>query len=364
VVTSIRAGRTLVIQIPCHNEEEVLPRVLADLPTSIPGIARIITLVIDDGSTDRTAEIARARGAQVLRLPVQRGLARAFLAGLDRAVALDADVVVNTDGDHQYRGSDIALLVAPVLDGRADIVVGARPVETIASFSLVKKLLQRLGSFATRVASGTKIADAPSGFRAMSAEAAMRLHVFNRFTYTVETIIQAGRKGMTVLSVPVGVNPVTRPSRLARGSGSYVLRQLNVLLRVFVTYKPFRFFAIPGITSFALGSALLLRFLYFYFTDGGAGHIQSVVIGAMLAAVGLFLVVVGLLADLIAVNRQLLEDVEWRLRRMERAGMTGAIDEVDEIDAVEEVEEIEEVEEVDEADSVLEEDDATDSPYR
>lgn len=312
-------GRTLVIQIPCHNEEEVLPRVLDDLPTAVPGIDRIITLVIDDGSTDRTAEIARARGAQLLQLPVRRGLARAFLAGLDRAVALGADVVVNTDGDHQYRGQDIPALVAPVLDGRADIVVGARPVETIESFSPVKKLLQRLGSLATRIASGTDIADAPSGFRAMSEEAAMRLHVFNRFTYTVETIIQAGRKGMTVLSVPVGVNPVTRPSRLARGSTSYVLQQLNVLVRVFVTYKPFRFFAIPGLVTFSAGAALLLRFLWFYFTDGGAGHIQSVVVGAMLAAVGLFLVAVGLIADLIAVNRQLLEDVEWRVRRMERA---------------------------------------------
>lgn len=317
-------GRKLVIQIPCHNEEEILPRVLDDLPKAIPGIDRIVTLVIDDGSTDRTAEIARARGAQVLRLPVQRGLARAFLAGLDRAVALDADVVVNTDGDHQYRGADIAALVAPILDGRADIVVGARPVETIASFSATKRLLQKLGSLATRIASGTKIADAPSGFRAMSAEAAMRLHVFNRFTYTVETIIQAGRKGMTVLSVPVSVNPATRPSRLARSSASYVLRQLNVLLRVFVTYKPFRFFAVPGVLAFLVGASLLMRFLWFYFTEGGAGHVQSVVIGAMLTAIGFVLVVLGLLADLIAVNRQLLEDIEWRLRRMERSAATGA----------------------------------------
>jgi len=246
------AGRTLVIQIPCHNEEEVLPRVLADLPTSIPGVARIITLVIDDGSTDRTVEIARAHGAEVVRLPVNRGLARAFLTGLDRAVQLGADVVVNTDGDHQYRGEDIAKLVAPVLDGRADLVVGTRPVAEIASFSPVKKLLQKLGSWATRVASGTTVEDAPSGFRAMNREAAMRLHVFNRYTYTVETIIQAGRKGMRVLSVPVGVNVVTRPSRLVKGSGSYVMRQLNVMVRVFMTYKPFRFFAVPGVVSGAL----------------------------------------------------------------------------------------------------------------
>lgn len=311
-------GRTLVIQIPCHNEEEILPAVLADLPRTVPGIARIVALVVDDGSTDGTADIARAHGAQVLRLPVQRGLARAFIAGLDRAVTLGADVVVNTDGDHQYRGEDIPALVAPVLEGRADVVVGTRPVETIASFSPLKKLLQRLGSAVTRVVSGTQVADAPSGFRAMSRDAALRLHVFNRYTYTVETIIQAGRKGMTVLSVPVGVNPVTRPSRLVRGSGSYIFRQLNVIVRVFVTYKPFRFFAVPGIVSFGLGAALLLRFLYFYFADGGAGHIQSVIIGALLTGAGLFLVSVGLLADLVAVNRQLLEDVEWRIRRMEQ----------------------------------------------
>jgi glycosyltransferase involved in cell wall biosynthesis len=309
--------RTLVIQIPCHNEEEVLPRVLADLPKSVPGIARIITVVIDDGSTDRTAAIARAAGAEVVTLPVQRGLARAFLAGLDRAVALGADVVVNTDGDHQYRGEDIASLVVPVLEGRADLVVGARPVSAIASFSPMKKLLQKLGSAATRMVSGTEVEDAPSGFRAMSREAAMRLHVFNRYTYTVETIIQAGRKGMRVISVPVQVNTVTRPSRLVRGSGSYVARQLNVMVRVFMTYKPFRFFAVPGVITGALGTLLLLRFLWFYFTEGGAGHIQSVIIGAMMTGVGLFLVVIGLLADLIAVNRQLLEDVEWRVRRME-----------------------------------------------
>lgn len=314
------SGRTLVIQVPCHDEEEVLPRVLADLPRALPGIDRIITLVIDDGSTDRTAEVARAHGAEVVRLPVNRGLARAFLAGLDRAVALGADIVVNTDGDHQYRGDDVAALVQPVLEGRADLVVGTRPVAEIASFSPMKKLLQRLGSWATRVASGTTVEDAPSGFRAMNREAAMRLHVFNRYTYTVETIIQAGRKGMRVLSVPVGVNAVTRPSRLVKGSGSYVARQLNVMVRVFMTYKPFRFFAIPGVVLGSFGTVLLARFLWYYVTEGGRGHVQSVIIGALLAGAGLFLVVIGLLADLIAVNRQLLEDVEWRVRRMEDRG--------------------------------------------
>jgi glycosyltransferase involved in cell wall biosynthesis len=310
-------GRTLVIQVPCHNEEASLPAVLDDLPTALPGIARIIVLVIDDGSTDGTAELARARGCEVLRLPVQRGLARAFTAGLERAVALGADVVVNTDGDHQYRGADIPAVVAPVVEGRADLVVGSRPVSEMPQFSFTKRLLQRLGSFATRVASGTPVLDAPSGFRAMSRDAAMRLHVFNRYTYTVETLIQAGRKGMRVLSVPIGVNATERPSRLVRGNGSYVMRQLNVMLRVFVTYKPFRFFAVPGLVAFGLGAVLLGRFGYFYLTDGGAGHVQSVVVGALLVGIGLALVVVGLLADLIAVNRQLLEDLDYRLRRME-----------------------------------------------
>ena len=313
--------RTLVIQIPCHNEEEVLPRVLASLPTRIDGIGRIIALVIDDGSADRTSEIARAHGAEVLKLPVKRGLARAFLAGLERAVALGADIVVNTDGDNQYRGEDIPRIVEPIVRGQADLVIGTRPVASIQSFSTTKKVLQRLGSAATRFASSTTIEDAPSGFRAMTRDAAMRLHVFNRYTYTVETIIQAGQKGMSVVSVPVGVNPVTRPSRLMRGPASYIARQLNVMVRVFMTYRPFRFFAIPGIVIGGLGSVLLVRFLYFYLTGDGRGHVQSVVIGSMLAAVGFALVVVGLVADLISVNRQLLEDLDWRLRRVEHDGV-------------------------------------------
>ncbi|MGH7636202.1 MAG: glycosyltransferase family 2 protein [Gemmatimonadaceae bacterium] len=313
-------GRTLVIQIPCHNEEEVLPQVLAALPSRIDGIARIIPLVIDDGSSDRTGEVARAHGAELLRLPVKRGLARAFLAGLERAVALGADIVVNTDGDNQYRGQDIPLLVAPIVRGEADLVIGTRPIQSIRSFSPTKKILQRLGSAATRLASATNVVDAPSGFRAMTREAAMRLHVFNRYTYTVETIIQAGQKGMSVVCVPIGVNPVTRPSRLMRGPVSYIARQLNVMVRVFMTYRPFRFFAVPGFIAVAVGALLLLRFMYFYLTEGGRGHVQSVIIGSLFAGLGFALVLVGLLADLISVNRQLLEDLDWRLRRLEHGG--------------------------------------------
>ena len=312
--------RTLVVQIPCHNEEATLPGVLADLPSAVPGIERIIALVIDDGSTDGTAAVARRLGAEVLRVPTRRGLARGFLAGLDRAIELGADVIVNTDGDGQYRGADIPALVAPILAGTAELVIGIRPVTEIASFSPLKKLLQWLGSAATRFASATRVEDAPSGFRALSRDAAMRMHVFNRYTYTVETIIQAGHKGMAIATVKVGVNAPTRPSRLARGMASYVLAQVNVLVRVFMTYRPFRFFAIPGATLSLVGAFLLVRFLYYYVTEGGQGHVQSVIIGALFFGVGLFLIVIGLVTDLIAVNRQLLEDVEWRVRRMEARG--------------------------------------------
>jgi hypothetical protein len=212
---------------------------------------------------------------------------------------------------------DIAALVAPIVAGTAELVIGVRPVAEIKSFSPLKKLLQWLGSAITRFASATRVEDAPSGFRALSRDAAMRMHVFNRYTYTVETIIQAGQKGMAIATVKVGVNAPTRPSRLAKGMASYVILQMSVMVRVFMTYRPFRFFGIPGVALSSLGTFLLLRFLYYYITEGGQGHVQSVVIGALFFGVGLFLVVIGLVTDLISVNRQLLEDVEWRVRRME-----------------------------------------------
>ncbi|MHB1297047.1 MAG: glycosyltransferase family 2 protein [Gemmatimonadaceae bacterium] len=312
----VPSAPTLVIQIPCHNEEENLPRVLADLPTSIPGIGRIVTLVIDDGSTDRTAEIARAHGAEVLRRPLKGGLARAFIAGLDHAVSLGADLVVNTDGDGQYKGHDIARLVAPIVAGRAELVIGVRPIREVVGFSPAKKLLQRLGSWVTRVASGTMVEDAPSGFRAMSRTAAMRLHVFNRYTYTVETIIQAGQKGIAIETIPIQVNPPSRPSRLARSTGHYVVRQTLTIVRIFMTYRPFAFFAVPGAMLFSMGFALGLRFLWFYLVGDGTGHIQSLLLATLLLGMGFFLVVVGLVTDLIAVNRSLLERVDWQVRRL------------------------------------------------
>jgi glycosyltransferase involved in cell wall biosynthesis len=253
----------------------------------------------------------------VVSLPRNRGLSRAFLAGIRGAVEAGADLIVNTDADNQYRASDIPLLLEPILSGEADMVVGARPIGEIRHFSLVKRVLQRLGSWMTRRLSGTDVSDAVSGFRAFSRKAAVQLHVFNEYTYTVETLIQAGQKGMAVRSVSIGVNPDQRPSRLVRSTPRYVLRQATTMLRIFVTYRPFRFFALLGSGVFGLGFLLGLRFLYFYFTGSGSGHVQSVILAALLLGIGIFLFLVGLLADLIAVNRRLLEDLEARLQGME-----------------------------------------------
>jgi glycosyltransferase involved in cell wall biosynthesis len=308
----------VIIQIPCLNEAETLPLVLGELPRSLPGAERVEWLVVDDGSTDGSADVAHAHGADhVVRLPHNQGLARAFMAGLDMAVRAGADVIVNTDADRQYASEDIRLLVSPILAGEADMVIGARPVATTAHFSWLKRRLQAMGSAATRMASGTDVRDAASGFRAMSRDVAMRLHVFNDYTYTIETIIQAGRQGMRVLSVPVRTNPDLRPSRLVRGLGPYVRRQLLTLVRVYVTYKPFRFFAVIGGLALMMGFVIGARFLFHYWTDGGAGHVQSLILAALLIGLGFFLVVAGLIADLVAVNRVLLEGLDVRVRRIE-----------------------------------------------
>jgi glycosyltransferase involved in cell wall biosynthesis len=316
----------LVIQIPCHNERETLPIVLASLPRTLAGVGAIEWLVVDDGSRDGTAEVALAGGVDhVVRLPRQQGLAGAFLAGLEGSLRAGADIIVNTDADNQYCSDDIPKLIAPILAREADIVIGARPIATTLHFSPAKKLLQGLGSWVTRFLSNTDVQDAPSGFRAMSREAALRLHVFNGYTYTIETVIQAGRHGMAVVSVPVRTNPPLRPSRLIRGLTSYLARQVLTMVRVFMTYRPFRFFAVPGAVLFMLGFLLGLRFLYYYLTAGGAGHVQSVVLAALLMGTGFFLGVVGLIADLVGVNRALLEQVDWRLKKLEEA-LTGQVE--------------------------------------
>jgi len=308
----------VVIQIPCYNEEDTLPETLRALPREIPGVDVVEWLVVDDGSLDRTGDVAREMGVDhVVTLPRNRGLSRAFMAGVRASLEAGADVIVNTDADNQYRAADIPLLLEPILEGEAELVVGTRPIAEIQHFSFPKRILQRLGSWVTRILSGTDVSDAVSGFRAFSRKAAMQLHVFNEYTYTVETLIQAGQKGMAVRSVPIRINPDRRPSRLVRSTPRYVVRQATTMLRIFVTYRPFRFFALLGSGVFLAGFLLGLRFLYFYFNQAGRGHVQSVILAALLLGIGIFLFLVGLLADLIAVNRRLLEDLEARLQRIE-----------------------------------------------
>jgi glycosyltransferase involved in cell wall biosynthesis len=308
----------LIIQIPCFNEVESLPATLADLPRSLEGVGTVEWLVIDDGSTDATGEVARRHGVDhVVRLPTHQGLASAFVAGLEASVQAGADIIVNTDADNQYHAGDISLLIEPILAGRAEIVIGERPILETADFSASKKLLQRLGSWVVRRVSGTQVSDAPSGFRAMTRRAAMRLKVFNRYSYTLETIIQAGHKGMAVASVPVRTNAQRRPSRLFTSTGTYLSRQGLTIVRIFMTYRPFAFFAVPGALLFISGFLISARFVYFYVNGAGAGHVQSLILSALLMGSGFFLVVVGLLADLAAVNRSLLEGLDWRLRSLE-----------------------------------------------
>lgn len=304
----------LVIQIPCYNEEATLGTTIDSLPRTIPGVDQVEVLVVDDGSRDRTIEVAREHGvSHFVRFPRNRGLAAAFTAGLNASLALGADVIVNTDADNQYRADDIALLVAPVLEGRADIVVGARPIEQVEHFSGAKKLLQRLGSWVVRTVSGTTVSDAPSGFRAFSRHAAMRMNVFGNYTYTIETIIQAGRRNMAVASVPIRVNAETRPSRLIRSIAGYVVQSAITILRVFIVYRPLRFFAILSLPFLAIGAILILRFLYFFVIGQGNGYVQSIQIGTFFGLIGVLLVCLGVLADLVATNRILLEDIKVRL---------------------------------------------------
>jgi glycosyltransferase involved in cell wall biosynthesis len=305
----------LIIQIACHNEEASLPVTLAALPREVPGFSRVEWLVIDDGSSDRTVEAARRHGADhIVVLGANYGLAHAFAAGLEACLARGADVVVHTDADNQYCAADIPLLVAPILRGEADMVVGERPIASIRHFSPLKKLLQRLGSAVVRRLSGTTVRDAPSGFRAFSRRAAAELQVFSGYTYTLETLIQARHKHLTVASVPIRVNPDLRPSRLVKGNGRYVLRSITTMLRIYVVYRPFEVFAALGTACFAAGFSLGLRFLYYYFTQPVVGKIQSLILAAVLMILGMQLGVVAVLADLIAVNRRLSERILGRLR--------------------------------------------------
>ncbi len=308
----------LIIQIPCFNEAESLPVTLAALPRDVEGCHSVEWLIIDDGSIDGTAEVARSLGVDhIVRLPVNRGLATAFMTGLETALAAGADIIVNTDADNQYDARDIPALVAPILRGEAELVIGERPINDTDHFSWVKKRLQNLGSWAVRFASGTRVADAPSGFRAMTRDVATRLNVFNSYTYTLETIIQAGRSNIRVASVPVRTNPDMRPSRLVKGIANYVTRSMTTIVRIFATYKPLMFFWLISSIFMLIGLGAGLRFLVLRLIGQGEGHIQSVILAAACVTIGLLVFVLGFLADLLAVNRRLLERIEWRMRRLE-----------------------------------------------
>jgi glycosyltransferase involved in cell wall biosynthesis len=303
----------LIIQIPCLNEAETLPVTLADLPREVPGFDSVEWLVIDDGSSDGTSEVARAHGVDhIVRHPVNRGLARAFMSGLEAALEAGADVIVNTDADNQYRAECIPALVEPILAGRAQMVIGARPIADNPEFSPLKKLLQRLGSWTVRVASGTSIPDAPSGFRAYHREAAQQLYVLNAYTYTLETIIQAGRKGIPLASVPVTVNRDLRPSRLMSSTLDYIRRSIFTIVRIFVVYKPLRFFTfLAGLTALP-GLIGIGRFLVYWAAGEGGGHLQSLILSGALVATAAIFQMGGLMADVVAANRRLLEDIRAR----------------------------------------------------
>ena len=314
----------LIIQIPCYNEAETLRVALDHLPRHIDGVDEIEILIINDGSTDRTVEVAREWGVQhIVSFKQNRGLARGFMAGIDACLHLGADIIVNTDADDQYRGEDIERLVRPILEKKADIVIGERPIDETEHFSKKKKMFQHLGSWVVRVASNTEIPDAPSGFRAYSREGALRLNVVNDYSYTLETIIQAGWNRIPMTSVPVRTNPELRPSRLFKSMWRYMKRSSSVILRAFAMYKPLRFFGIIGGAFFGLGVLLGVRFLIIFFNTGsGSGHIQSLILCAALLMIGVQVIVAGVQADLISDNRKLLEDVQYRVRKMEidRAG--------------------------------------------
>ncbi len=308
----------LIIQIPCLNEENTLPQTLKDLPDKIEGVDTIEILVIDDGSTDKTVEVAKSLGVHhILKFTNNKGLAKAFISGINQSLKLGADIIVNTDADNQYFGGDIAKLVQPILNKEADIVVGDRQVETIRHFSPIKIFLQKFGSWVVRQLSGTQIPDATSGFRAYSKDAALQLNVVSDFTYTIETIISAGKKNLAITHVPVKTNKKLRESRLFPSISVYLNRSLVTMLKVYSMYRPLRLFTLAGGTSFLLGFAIGCRYLFFFFMGQTEGHIQSLILSAILLIVGFQIIMMGVAAELISVNRQLLEDIQVRIKKAE-----------------------------------------------
>jgi glycosyltransferase involved in cell wall biosynthesis len=308
----------LIVQIPCYNEEHTLPQTVKDIPRRIPGVDIVEILIIDDGSADRTVEVARELEVDhVICNKRNQGLARAFRSGLDASLHLGADIIVNTDGDNQYAGWDIPKLIQPILDGKADMVVGDRQTGNVEHFSPVKKALQRLGSSAVRNLSGINIPDAVSGFRAISREAALQINIVSSFSYTTEMLIQAGKKNLKVVSVPVETNDKTRDSRLFTSIPQFIERQLSTMVRIYTMYQPLRVFFYAGSLLLVAGLIPIVRFLYFYMTGDGDGHIQSLILGGILAMMGFLTYLVGLVSDLINFNRQLIEMTLERVRRLE-----------------------------------------------
>lgn len=308
----------LIIQIPCLNEEETLEIALNDLPRHIDGIDEIEYLIINDGSTDRTVEVAKNWGVHhVVSFTKNKGLAKGFMAGIDACLRNGADIIVNTDADNQYCGADIEKLVRPILNHEADVVIGERPIDETEHFSALKKKLQHLGSYVVRKASRTEIPDAPSGFRAFSREAAMHLNVINNYTYTLETIVQAGRNNIAITSVPVRTNPELRKSRLFHSMFGYVKRSMLTIIRAYMMYRPLTFFTVVGAIPFLAGLGIGIRFLIFFFQGNGLGHIQSLIFASTLMLLGFMTFIVGLQADVISANRKILEDIQFRIRRME-----------------------------------------------
>jgi glycosyltransferase involved in cell wall biosynthesis len=308
----------LIIQIPCYNEAETLAIALSALPRNIEGFDKVEWLIINDGSTDDTVKVAEECGVDhIVNFKRNQGLAKGFMAGIKESLKQGADVIVNTDADNQYEAQDIPKLTQPILDHKAEYVIGARPISQTEHFSPAKKFLQKLGSWVVRKASKTDIPDAPSGFRAISRECAMQLNVYNDYTYTLETIIQAGQKNMAITSVPIRTNEDLRPSRLLSSIPNYIKKSVVTIIRIFVVYRPFRFFMTIAAVLFGLGFLLGLRYLYFHITEDTGGHIQSVILAGVLLGMGFQTGLIAFVADLLSVNRKLIEDVQYHQRIIE-----------------------------------------------
>ena len=308
----------LIIQIPCYNESKTLEVALNDLPKKIDGVDEIEYLIINDGSHDNTVEVARNWGVHhIVNFRRNKGLAYGFMAGLDACLRNGADIIVNTDADNQYAGDDIEKLVRPIIEGKTDIVIGARPINQTEHFSWLKKRLQNLGSWVVRKASDTDIPDAPSGFRAYSREAALRMNVTNEYTYTLETIIQAGKERIAMDSVPIRTNGELRPSRLFHSMRGYVQRSAGTIIRSYIFYKPLKTFFIVGIIPFMIGFMIGLRFMYFYYVGESSGHIQSLILGCSLMLMGFITIAMGFQADILAAMRRLLEETQTRVRKID-----------------------------------------------